>query len=1024
MRRRAIAVAAVVAATCGWAPAAHAAPVKAGVASVDATWHVGASAGQYASDGTFIGDDGIDPTVHSYRRATSYGVQSRLQVRALVVQGSNGKRMALVKNDFYIPQDLIYRRAAQILEAGDSGISAENLTMAVTHNHNSPFYASTSWGVWTFQDVYDIRFFDYYAKRMALAVERAAAHMVPVRVGGSVSYFDKTHRHSYGGTIADDGTPAGYPDGDSDHDLSVVRFDDVSNPGHPKPLAILVNWGLHPESLEGNDLISEDYLAPLERIVDRRTKAMMVFTQGSVGTAEPERSKWHSIHERLEFSHKEYAQTEYNASLTANVLVDTWRDIERGTPENPDRFAPFKTEFDVAFEDGWFPGPLSHPYPGVSSCRTDAGLHGDPRIPVAGLPDCVGTFQGPHALADFLGFPEPPTPETSPIDPGLSTDDFEAAGIPLPENYSAPAYTGLEEDVSVHMQAFKLGDILFTVCSCEQFADQSRNIETRTNARQGDQYFGYDWTSGSESAPDYLKPVDRPRCERKPNGTWTCPDPGGISDALAAGKDIPTVENIPDADIKRMRAQVLNDAKGWNDPSYLPYAESEPADTTKIKGNYTHEELPSSRAYKLTVPMSMGNDYNGYIVPYREYQRGDHYRKALTAWGPHASDYFATNLVRMAGHMNGGPAVPPELGQEKVAADLALNDQRASVLGQAGDTSVKAYEAALPDDGGKPEGTRQPKDLQRFAATFFSWVGGSNFTDTPQVRVQRRVNGQWEDYYDQSGEIQLTLKFPQGEDIPSYLNGDQKWVWTAHFEAFGAPFNIGRPRATPPSSYRFLVTGKRREGGKIVSYKVISRTFKVSPWDGIEVQDIRLGKRSGRVSFALGPRHTYKVERFPEKDQKPEDVEKLPKLEAEIGPIDYPDSYKSPARFIKDERSFDRDPMAPNDVSKLEWFCLTCTFRPWADAADAKKAYVTFVDPDGDRHRVRAKKARGGRWVATRRVCRGQSALVRVKQVRDSFGDYNGVASATVTGSRRACASQRKTKRRRARFRAAPRFTG
>ena len=41
----------------------------------------------------------------------------------------------------------------------------------------------------------------------------------------------------------------------------------------------------------------------------------------------------------------------------------------------------------------------------------------------------------------------------------------------------------------------------------------------------------------------------------------------------------------------------------------------------------------------------MANDYNGYIATYREYQRGDHYRKALTAWGPHSSDYMATRLV-------------------------------------------------------------------------------------------------------------------------------------------------------------------------------------------------------------------------------------------------------------------------------------------------------------------------------------------------------------------------------------------
>ena len=27
--------------------------------------------------------------------------------------------------------------------------------MAATHNHSSPFYSSTAWGVWAFQDVFD-----------------------------------------------------------------------------------------------------------------------------------------------------------------------------------------------------------------------------------------------------------------------------------------------------------------------------------------------------------------------------------------------------------------------------------------------------------------------------------------------------------------------------------------------------------------------------------------------------------------------------------------------------------------------------------------------------------------------------------------------------------------------------------------------------------------------------------------------------------------------------------------------------
>ena len=145
-----------------------------------------------------------------------------------------------------------------------------------------------------------------------------------------------------------------------------------------------MNFPLHPEFLDGNDLITADYLAPLQRMADRQTKALTILTQGSVGTAEPERSTYHSIHERLEFSHKEYAQAEYAARLMADSIVDAWEDVGRGDPQqsgDPDRFVPFATDFPVAMKDKWYPGPFSHPYPGVSNCRTDQTLDGRPAHP-------------------------------------------------------------------------------------------------------------------------------------------------------------------------------------------------------------------------------------------------------------------------------------------------------------------------------------------------------------------------------------------------------------------------------------------------------------------------------------------------------------------------------------------------------------------------------------------------------------------------------------------------------------------
>src|SRR3712207_1125995 len=155
---------------------AHAGQLRAGVGTADASWHVGASAGQYAS--TRADTFHIDPHVHQVKNAPSYGTQSRLTMRAVIVEEAGGERFAVVKHDLYLSQDLLYRRAAQLMQG--TGITRENLTIAATHNHSSPYYTSTAWGAWAFQDVFDIRAYDYFARKMADAVREAAANMKDV----------------------------------------------------------------------------------------------------------------------------------------------------------------------------------------------------------------------------------------------------------------------------------------------------------------------------------------------------------------------------------------------------------------------------------------------------------------------------------------------------------------------------------------------------------------------------------------------------------------------------------------------------------------------------------------------------------------------------------------------------------------------------------------------------------------------------------------------------------------------------
>jgi hypothetical protein len=1033
--RRGLAVGGVLAALLAVPASAAAGQMKAGVGKVDGSWHVGASAGQYASDGTSVSpDDGTyDPTVDSYRRRSSYGIQSRLDVRAIVVEGPDGKRFALVKNDFYIPQDLIWRRTAQILEQDHpgTGIGKTNLTMAITHDHSSPFYASSSWGVWTFQDVFDIRFYNYYAHRMADAVVQAASHLVPVRVGASVRQFDKTHRHSFGTARADDGTPAGYPTDNTDHDMTVVRFDDITDPGNPKPLANIVNFGLHGEFLDGNDLISADFVAPLEKFTDDATGAMTIWTQNAVGTSEPERSTYHSIHERDEFTHHEYRQAEYGASLMSTAIKGTFDDIANGTPQDPTKYAPFKSDFDnnqVAVKDQWFPGPVSHPYPGVSSCRTDPALSGDPRLPIVGLPDCEGVENGLNDLAGLIGLPGPGDVPLYPIDPGLNTDDFERLGIPVPENYSAPAYTGLEEDIDVHLQAMRIGDILFTVCSCEQWFDQSKNIKTRTDQVAGNEYLGWDWKNGTGARVDggtlQTSNIAPGPCTKNNDGTYGGASPGYGTGTWSCPAPADPSADLPDKLVEKMHRQVVNPANGWNNFENGASAESEPADLTQIKGNYTHDDdcvqnpLPvggtdepkydfwnkpcvgnetspsADLGYRLTVPISMANDYNGYIATYREYQRGDHYRKALTGWGAHSSDYFASRLVNMGRVLHGGDPtnlLPSEAADDKITADLANNDARAQALGTTGENATTAYEAQLPDDGGAAHAVDQPPDVERFDGTFFTWNGGSNYTDNPDVHVQRKLAGVWHDYAGQAGEIPVTIQYPQGTSHPSYETGSFEWHWTAHFEAFASPFKkLEGDSSTPTGVYRFVVDGQQRKNHQVVPYHVESGEFEVRPWSGVTVDDLKL-EADRTVSFKVGPRTTRTL------------AGGAPTLNSEIGPIDYPDTYDYPSpgklpNFIEENWRGLRDPAAPTDPTKVEWFCDECAFRPWLDAGDADTAKVAFVASDGSVHQVDATKS-GDRWQTSDALPTGATARVGKGCVQDQFGDFNGADSAAVGGA-------------------------
>ncbi len=939
--------------------------LRAGVAVVDASWHVGAGAGQYASDNdpSNINNE-WDPNAQHVKQASSYGVQSRLQIRAIVAQDGKGDPpVALVKIDNYLAQDMLQRRIAQILSADGSPVDYDHLLVSATHDHNSPYYSSPAAGVWLFQDAMDLRMFEYQARQAASAIEQATAHMVPAQVGATTVNYPWMQGNIAGSDVNEDGSPTGYPLQDNDHGLVVMRFDDMSQPHHPKPLATWVNYAEHGESLDGYDLFSADWLAPFQRYVDRMTGAPVVFSQGSVGSAEGPYDHAYAdhgggapiltdggdqIHEV--WAHMGYAQVERGAHLLAEQVFGAWTAIghDDGSVQ-----APSASDVPVTMLTHFVAGPLSHPYPSVGNCRTGPTDAGDPGVSAAGLPDC-------ERASDGLG-------TTLPFSPGL-LKTLKAAGVPVPDNYDVSSFGTVEENARIKLQAVRIGDVLLASCSCEPQADLIRNLESRTDRPVGDQYYGFDYANQADVDEGWPVGYDQgqpatqvPACFAASPTSYSCPDP---RDYLGQRRLA-----VTKAAYDHMEAEINNDAAGWNDPSYVSQANSEPSDVSQIKGNFTHTELGAGAyatcgGYAVSVGLGHTGDYNGYTVSYREYMARDAYRKALTTYGPHTADYMVTNLLAMAANLRCGSPLLAQPTDPIATADEARQQAESIAVGQISSAYYDAWTAQIPDSAGPAAAVTQPAaQVQRFDDATFTWNGGDNWTDNPTARVERQApDGSWQPYADQSGEVVVSLETP-GSFVTSasdYRTGAQAWHWTASFEVFDASPRVDQVGGQVANGvYRFVVDGAIHTGGAVAPYHLTSAPFTVVPWTGITAHDLTVS--GGTASFVI-------------------DAIRYPRLPA----------HHSQLAFYSDDQGGLVDAHGNYLYSVV---CKRCSVRPWATAGTVASAVVLVTSSDGRTRQVPAAyDAATGRWAASVDLRPGDVVSVPAGGIRDQYGETNGQA--------------------------------
>lgn len=1053
--------------------------LRAGVASIDASWHVGASQGQYADVGPGVYDSrtgGVDPFAHAVTSNATYGVESRTSVRALVLDDGDS-RWALVTNDLYIPQDLVNQRVATLLAEHDllnptaaTGITDDELTITVSHSHSSPYYSSTAWGAWAFQDTFDIRFFEFMARRMADAVIAAAADLRPVRAAVAATMVATSKRNPEAPAISeeDEPLPAAWPMTETDATLTVLRVDDLSGE-QPTPLARWVVFGRHPEGMQNNGLHTSEYVGALMRTLDREEGGVTLFSQNDVGTSEVVReSKVHAPEARQEFNANSHNMLERVARQLADEVQAAERDVDRRWQDEDAALikatsvALVQPNAPLGVSTMRFAPPSYRLFPSVSNCRTERAAEGDPGIPVIGLPDC--TFFVPQEI-----------PEASPVDPGVTYDTLREAGVPVPDNYGFPSYTGLQESVQVPLQAVRLGGVAFTFCPCEQFTDQTRNIRSRLDKQAGNLHLGWDWTANHRFNADwepgvaYLgdllpdaalgetvtrgpvqldidpqTPGAQWWCEpddRSAPAMWTCKDPRVLSnrepDVLPSWSQWPTLAPVSHAAFVRWKARIYNDARGWDgyvgeDGSLDALeAEAEPADPTKVLGNWIHEEL-DEYGYDVVVPVSMANSYWGYIPTYREFQVRDYYRKALAGLGPHSSDFVTTRLTRMAAQLNGAPASLLSYSEK----DIAYQPERehvaakATAIGQLAEAAMPVYEAALPADGGAPGSIRrQPSPtLKRFEVASMQWVGGSNYTDVPHARVERLdpSSGGWAPFGDGFGEVQIKVALPKPEQMATVAAGTFEWVWTAGFETYDSEIDHAfadgvRRDQVPNGTYRFVVDGCHRgalplsatgpgcstwdAAGRVSAYHAVSDPFTVGAWDGITVEG--LATDGSGVSFAIGPKLPQPLEMS---------NSTLTPFTSSVGmlratplsyltgrfdytrsdSVDYPDSVSGhPFPYVRARRP---DDLRAYPGARQELFCFLCSFEAWADTGAIARASVTVVRASGPSERIPATfDPTTGRWSANVVLATGDQAFVEAGDVVDTYGEHNGARSAVVT---------------------------
>jgi neutral ceramidase len=341
------------------------AELQAGAAAADITAPIGTPMFAYTARSMIANPDHLpeaaqvvaDPQTHAYAKSfvPSKGIHTRIKARALVLQ-DGATKLALVQADL---GGLPYALTQSVLQRiVSTGIDGDHLLLSATHTHSStgPIWPMDNAGYAALGgDFFDPRIFELTAQGIADAIIRADHALVPARLGTATVRVTDASRNREREMFERDGDRGLYPDS-VNPDLTVLRVDGKDH-GH---IAVWSNFAIHPTSFgDGNLNFSGDNAGVTERLVERATGAVDVWTNANEGDTSPDGDPSSIGDEQQQYVATDAAKADLAGERVAAGVLHAWRDA--GARMRSDTTLDIRRSFlsfDGTQADGQAVGPI------------------------------------------------------------------------------------------------------------------------------------------------------------------------------------------------------------------------------------------------------------------------------------------------------------------------------------------------------------------------------------------------------------------------------------------------------------------------------------------------------------------------------------------------------------------------------------------------------------------------------------------------------------------------------------------